>query len=81
MNANQLTDILADEIYKLRAGKTKPQRTTAVALAAGKIIGVVRLQLDHAKTIGAVPLVPFMTVPKAAAKTLAAPKAKKKARH
>lgn len=65
MNLHQLRDVLADEIYKLRSKKTKPQRTNAVCNAAGKILGSVRLEMDYCKMIGAKPSMKFIGASKA----------------
>jgi hypothetical protein len=74
VNTNELNKVLSDEIFKLRAGKSKPERTVAVTKAAAQIIAAARLELAYIKMVG---------VPRAAlpffnhypqGKTLAAPK-------
>lgn len=59
MNANELNRVLADEIYKLRAGKAKPERTNAVVRAAVAIVSSARLQLAYMKVAGANEALPF----------------------
>lgn len=72
MNTNELNKVLSDEIYKLRAGKAKPERVNAITRAASQIIAAARLELAYIKIAG---------VPQAAlpffghrAKSLPAPK-------
>ena len=62
MNINQLRDVLSDEIYKLRAKKTKPDRTNAVVNAAGKWLQTVRLEMDYCKMVGAKPAIKLLGV-------------------
>ena len=60
MNGNELRRILSDEIYKIRNGKSKPDRVNAITNAASKIIASVRIELDYCKQFGGVPSIPFM---------------------
>lgn len=52
MNTNELNKVLSDEIFKLRAGKAKPERTIAVTKAAAQIIAAARLELAYIKMVG-----------------------------
>lgn len=52
MNTEELNKVLSDEIYRLRAGKAKPERTLAVTKAAAQIIAAARLELSYVKMIG-----------------------------
>ena len=55
MTASELHRVLSDEIYKLRSGKAKSERTNAIANMASKIISNARLQFEYAKHYGFVP--------------------------
>lgn len=73
MNTTELNKVLSDEIYKLRAGKAKPDRTKAITQAAGQIISAARLELAYCRLVGAKSAVlPFFT-----ARPLALPKPKR----
>lgn len=77
MNTNELNKVLSDEIYKLRAGKAKPERVIAITKAAAQIVAAARLELAYIKMVG-VPraVLPFFTQ-YAKGNVLPAPKAKK----
>lgn len=62
MNTNELNRVLSDEIYKLRAGKAKPERTNAVVRAAATMISNARLQLAYMKVAGANASLPFFGI-------------------
>lgn len=73
MNTTELNKVLSDEIYKLRSGKAKPERTKAITQAAGQIISAARLELAYCRLIGAkTAVLPFF-----AAKPLSLPKPKR----
>lgn len=74
MNGNEMRRVLADEIYKLRAGRAKPERVNAVARAAATICASIRVELQHASMTGQTPNIPFISSRKA----LPAPKKGKK---
>lgn len=80
MNTNELNKVLSDEIFKLRAGKVKPDRVNAITRAASQIIAAARLELQYIKVAG----VPQATLPffnnQPAPKKLAAPAKKAKAK-
>lgn len=59
MNTNELNKVLSDEIYKLRANKSKPERVNAITRAASQIIAAARLELNYIKLVG----VPQATLP------------------
>lgn len=52
MNTRELNKVLSDEIYKLRAGKAKPERVNSITRAAGQIIQAARLELAYVKLVG-----------------------------
>lgn len=52
MNTSELNKVLSDEIYKLRSGKTKPERVNAVTRAASQIIAAARIELAFIKMAG-----------------------------
>lgn len=62
MNTNELNKVLSDEIFKLRAGKAKPDRVNAITRASSQIIAAARLELAYIKMVG-VPqaVLPFFT--------------------
>lgn len=60
MNGNELRRVLADEIYKLRAGKSKPDRVNSIARAAGTICASIRVELQYCKLTGQTPSIPFI---------------------
>lgn len=75
MNTNELNKVLSDEIYKLRAGKAKPERVNAVTRAASQIIAAARLELAYIKVVGAPQAVlPFFSHHGKTPRTIAAPK-------
>jgi predicted RecB family endonuclease len=59
VNLNELNRVLSDEIYKLRAGKTKPERINAITRAGAVMIAGVRTALMCSKITG----IPLSTVP------------------
>lgn len=71
MNTRELNQVLSDEIYKLRSGKAKPERTKAITQAASQIIAAARLELSYARLVGLKnPGLPFF----GSGKSLPAPK-------
>ena len=54
---SDLRDILADEIEKIRAGKTTPANVNAVTNATGKILQSIRIEIDVAKLTGKKPYI------------------------
>lgn len=59
MDINELNKVLSSEIYKLRAGRAKPERVNAVTRAASQILSGARLQLAYMKMVGSPAAVPF----------------------
>lgn len=62
-NAEDLKKVLADEIDKLREGKTTPKEANAVTQLAGKLISLVKLEIEYNKdkyNNPSEPLIPFM---------------------
>ena len=70
MHGNELRRVLADEIYRIRAGRSKPERVNAVARAASVICTSVRVELMYCKMTGQTPSIAFT----AGKKTLPRPK-------
>lgn len=60
MSPEALQKLLSDELAKLRAGESTPERGNAVANLAGKILATARLEMEYAKATGAVPSIPFL---------------------
>lgn len=70
MNTTELNKVLSDEIYKLRAGKAKPDRVNAITRAASQIIAAARLELIYVKMAG----VPQAALPFFGGRTITAKK-------
>lgn len=64
MTANDLRRILSEEIEKVRAGTTTPDRANAISNAVGKILASVRLELAYCKQVGRVPNIPLLAAAK-----------------
>lgn len=77
MDGNEMRRVLADEIYKLRAGKSKPDRVNAVARAAATICASIRVELQFCNMTGATPHIPFIGTDTKKPKKLSAPKTKR----
>lgn len=75
MNAAELSNILSEQINKLRTGKVDPKVSNAIASMAAKILSTQRLSIEYAKITGQLPHIPFLTGPKRA-EPLAKPAAK-----
>jgi len=57
---NDLRDILADEIRKLREGTTTAVAVNAVTNATGKILSTVKLEMEYNKLICKTPEIAFI---------------------
>lgn len=57
---NEVREILADEIQKLRRGDNTAVNVNAVVNAVGKILSSVKLELEYNKIIGKTPDIPFI---------------------
>jgi len=77
MNGNEMRRVLADEIYKLRAGKSKPEMANSIARAAAVICQSIRVELQYCALTGQSPSIPFI----GAGKALPKPKNGKKSAH
>jgi len=62
MNINTLREILAEEIDKLRKGKTTPANVNAVTNATGKILSTVKLEIEYSKLLGKTPRIDFIKI-------------------
>ena len=60
---NDLRDILADEIDKLRKGDTTAASVNAVTNATGKILSTVKLEMEYNKLLGKTPDIAFINTP------------------
>lgn len=60
MNVNNLREMLAEEIQKLREGKTTPASINALTNASGKILQSVKLEMEYAKVLGELPKIKFI---------------------
>lgn len=57
--------ILADEIHKIREGKTTPANVNAITNASGKILSSIKLEMEYNKLHGRVPWIGFLGEEKA----------------
>jgi len=55
-----LRTILADEIGKIREGKTTPANVNAITNASGKILSTIKLEIEYNKLHGSVPTIGFL---------------------
>lgn len=62
MHGNEMRRVLADEIYKLRSGRAKPDRVNAIARAASQITSSIRVELQYCAMTGQTPHIPFVGV-------------------
>ena len=62
---NDLRTILAEEIQKLRSGKTDARTVMAISSTAARIMASIRLELEYAKSRKETPDIPMLTKPKA----------------
>jgi len=76
MHGNEMRRVLSDEIYKLRSGKSKPDRANAISRAASQITQSIRVELIYCQMTGQIPSIQFASIRKA----LAAPKNSKQAK-
>lgn len=60
MNIEEMQAKLMRQIELLDAGDGDPERCNAMANAAGKLIGTIRLQMDFARMIGVKPNLPLL---------------------
>lgn len=74
MNGNEMRRVLSDEIYKLRSGKSKPDRVNAISRAASTICASIRIELQFCNMTGQTPNIPFIGT---GGKKIAKPSAKK----
>ena len=59
-----LRAILADEIGKIREGKTTPANVNAITNASGKILSTIKLEIEYNKLHGKVPEIGFISTNK-----------------
>jgi len=57
---NDLKNVICEEIDKLRNEKTTAANVNAITNASGKVISMVKLQLEYAKLIGLKPQMDFI---------------------
>ena len=60
MDLNELNKVVGDEIYKLRAGKTKPERLNAISRAGTVMVRNATVQLAAMRAFGGNRIVPEM---------------------
>ena len=58
---SDLRVILAEEIEKIRSGKTTAANVNAIVNATGKILTTVKMEIEYNKLIGKTPEIPFIT--------------------
>ncbi len=57
---NDLRSILAEEIQKVREGKTTAANVNAVTNATGKILSTIKMEIEYNKLLGKTPNIPFI---------------------
>jgi hypothetical protein len=57
---NDMRLILAEEIQKVRDGKTTAGNVNAIVNACGKILTTVKMELEYNKLLGNTPFIPFI---------------------
>ena len=63
LDINGIRKILAEEIDKLRKGKTNAASVNAVTNATGKILTTVKLEMEYCKQVGQTPSIDFVKLP------------------
>jgi len=64
LNVNDLRNILAEEISKLRDGQTTAANVNAINNATGKIIATVKIEMEYCKLVGKTPRIEFISLEK-----------------
>lgn len=57
---NDLRNILAEEISKVRAGTTTAANVNAITNATGKILSTVKIEIEYSKLLGKTPYIQFI---------------------
>lgn len=57
---NDMRLILADEIQKIRDGKTTAANVNAIVNASGKILTTIKMEIEYNKLIGKTPNIDFI---------------------
>lgn len=57
---NDLRNILAEEIAKIRAGTTTAANVNAITNATGKILSTVKMEIEYNKLLSRTPHIPFI---------------------
>jgi len=60
---NDMRLILADEIQKIREGKTTAANVNAIVNASGKILTTIKMEIEYNKLIGKTPNIEFINAP------------------
>jgi hypothetical protein len=60
---NDLRVILAEEIEKIRSGKTTAANVNAIVNATGKILTTVKMEIEYNKLLGKTPHIDFIVGP------------------
>ena len=63
--SNDLRAVLAEQIVRVRNGKSTPQQSNAIANATAKILASIRLEMEYAKAVGMAPQIDFLGKQKA----------------
>lgn len=58
--ANDLLDVLGENIQRLRAGESTPAVANAIVNSSGAMLRIVKLQMDYAKMTGKTPEIPML---------------------
>jgi len=52
MTLTELQSVLSDQIRKIEADETTPEKVNAISNASGKLLASVRLQMDYSRLSG-----------------------------
>lgn len=58
--ANDLMEVMAENIQRLRDGEASPAVANAIVNSAGSMLRIVKLQMEYAKMIGEKPSIPML---------------------
>lgn len=57
---NDMREILAEEISKIRSGETTAGNVNAIVNASGKILTTIKMEMEYNKLLGKTPFIPFI---------------------
>lgn len=60
MSANDLLDVMAENIQRLRDGTATPAVANAIVNSSAAMLRIVKLQMEYAKMTGKTPSIPLL---------------------